>query len=116
MGIANLAVLAYICDMMRDTKPTSRTLSQLLPKVLEEIGKTQAKRPDLILASWPDIIGEKLAPMTEAVSFEKGCLYVKVKNATLHSLLSQHEKFRLLKRLQERFPNSQIRNIIFRIG
>ena len=28
--------------------------------------------PDLILAAWPEVIGPKLASMTQAISFENG--------------------------------------------
>jgi len=102
--------------MKDETQPPAKKIQQLLPRILDEIGRAQKMRPDLILAAWPEVIGAKLAPMTEAVSFHEGVLLVKVKNATLYSLLAQHEKFRLLKSLQEKFPKVEIRNIIFRIG
>ncbi|MES2122727.1 MAG: DUF721 domain-containing protein [Chlamydiota bacterium] len=102
------------CD--KTPKVTNKRLSDLLPKVLGEIGALHRDRPDLILASWPHIIGEKLAPMTKAVSFENGLLTVKVSNSTLYSLLSQHERGRLLKCLREKFPSVGIKNIHFRIG
>ena len=97
-------------------EPTARPIKQLLPSLLKKIGAKFDERPDLVLAAWPHIIGEKLAPMTEAVSFNEGMLVVKVKNSTLHSLLSQHEKPRLLKSLRDKFPSVTIRNIIFRMG
>ena len=99
--------------------PTSRTnqeLADLLPKFLNSIGALHRDRPDLIVAAWPDIIGAKLAPMTKAVSFENGVLTVKVNNSTLYSLLSQHERGKLLKCLREKFPSVGIKNIHFRIG
>ena len=94
----------------------SKSLATLLPKMLNEISKAQEMRPDLIVAAWPEIVGPKLAPMTEAVVFDQGALQVKVKNATLHSLLAGYEKYRLLKKLQDKFPKVEIRNIIFRLG
>jgi hypothetical protein len=93
-----------------------KPISELLPTLLKQIRGRHQQRPDLIIAAWPEIIGEKLAPMTEAVSFEKGVLFIKVKNSTLYSLLSQHEKKRLVKSLQERFLSVEIRDILFRIG
>lgn len=106
-----------VTNKMNDpTVPQAKKIQHLLPKMLEEIGRAQKMRPDLILAAWPEVIGAKLASMTEAVSFHNAVLLVKVKNATLYSLLAQHEKFRLLKSLQEKFPKVEIRNIIFRIG
>jgi hypothetical protein len=95
---------------------TNKQLKDLLPKALNDVGAMQQGRPDLVIAAWPQIIGEKLAPMTKAVSFENGLLFVKVSNSTLYSLLSQHERGRLLKSLRDQFPNVEIKNIYFRIG
>ncbi len=91
-------------------------MHEILPGMLQRIEKTQEKRPDLILAAWPSVIGEKFASMTCAYLFEEGVLHVKVNNATLYSLLSQHERRRLLAALQQRFPKLQIRNLKFRMG
>lgn len=98
------------------SKLTNKHLQDLLPKALCSIGAMHRDRPDLVLASWPELIGEKLASMTAAVSFENGVLYVKVGNSTLYSLLAQHERGRLLKSLREKFPSIEIKNIHFRMG
>lgn len=98
------------------TKATSHHIVDLLPRVLAKIGEVYQNRPDLILLIWPEIIGPKLSMMTQAVSFIDGILLVKVKNSTLHSLLSQYEKIRLLKLLRQKFPRAEIKNIHFRIG
>jgi hypothetical protein len=98
------------------TKVTTHRVSELLPFVLGEIGDLYNARPDLLLAAWPDVIGPKLALMTQAVSFNEGVLLVKVKNSSLHSLLSQHDKQRILSTLRARFPRVEIRNVVFRIG
>lgn len=98
------------------TALTTKSLRQLLPSVLQQIGKNFQQRPDLILTVWPSLIGERLAPMTQAVSFVEGILTVKVRNSSLLSLLTQHERPRLLKQLREKFPSVTIRNIRFCIG
>lgn len=98
------------------TQVTSHRMADLLPRVLAKIGEVYQQRADLILAMWPEIIGCKLATMTQAVSFANGVLVVKVKNSTLHSLLSQNEKLRLLHLLRQKFPHAEIKNIVFRIG
>lgn len=95
---------------------TNKQMKDLLPKVLSQIGMIYRDRPDLILAAWPEIIGEKLASMAKAVCFENGILVVKVSNSTLHSLLAQYERSRLLKNLREKFPSVEIKHIHFRIG
>lgn len=69
-----------------------------------------------MIKAWPELIGKKLAPFTEVDRFEEGVLVVKVKNATLYSLLSQHEKLRLLNLLQKHFSKQMVRDLIFRVG
>jgi hypothetical protein len=98
------------------TQVTSHRITDVLACVLAKIGEVYQQRSDLILAMWPDIIGAKLAAMTQAVSFADGVLVVKVKNSTLYSLLNQYEKLRLLNVLRRKFPHVEIKNICFRIG
>lgn len=98
------------------TSVTSHQLSSIVLKVVSRIEGVYQQRSDLILATWSGIIGDKLAPMTQAVSFIDGVLTVKVKNSTLHSLLERNEKVRLLHLLRKKFPHVEIKNISFRIG
>jgi hypothetical protein len=98
------------------SETTSRQLKELLPSVLSRIGGVYEERGDLVLASWPEIIGPKLAVMTEAISFESGVLVIRVKNSTLYSLLSQHDKPRILKNLRDKFPTTFVKIIVFRLG
>lgn len=98
------------------TQVTSHQVIDLIPLVLSKIEKVYQQRSDLILLIWPEIIGEKLAKMTQAVSFSDGVLVVKVKNSTLHSLLNQHDKPRILSILRQRFPQVKIVDIFFQIG
>jgi predicted nucleic acid-binding Zn ribbon protein len=95
---------------------TNKQLKDLLQKALSGIGSMHRDRPDLVVEAWPQVIGEKLASMTQAISFEKNVLYVKVSNSTLYSVLSQHERGRLLKSLRQKFPSLEIKNIHFRMG
>lgn len=98
------------------TEVTTHKVSDLLPAVLSQIGDVCKDKPDLILACWPEIMGPHLSTMTQAVSFFEGVLTVKVRNSTLHSLLSRHDKPRILATLRKKFPNVSIQNIVFRIG
>lgn len=98
------------------TKVTTSKMTDLLPKVLSSLNAVFRERPDLILAAWPEIIGQKLASMTTAHSFQDGVLVVLVKNSTLHSLLSRHDKLRILNSLKLKFPNVHFKNVFFRIG
>jgi hypothetical protein len=95
------------------TAPTGKSLASLLNELKKEIGAKTGFQGEEIFAFWPEAIGEKMAPFTEPVSYIDGVLTVKVKSATLYGLLCQHERPRLLKRLQEKFS---VRSLVFRIG
>lgn len=97
----------------KGTMPTSKTIKDILPYFLKKI---ERKKSVDIKTIWKDVIGEKLAPMTKAVSFEKKILIVKVKNSTLHSLLSNYEKEKLIKKIQKKNSKCVIKDIIFKIG
>ncbi|MBN4067129.1 DUF721 domain-containing protein [Simkania negevensis] len=97
----------------RGTRLTHRSLHELLPDFLREIGAQYKERGDLVLAAWPEVIGERLAPMTEAESFVEGILTVRVKNSTLYSLLKSHDRPRILSSLRNKFPTTKIRNVFF---
>ena len=100
----------------RGTGLTGRQLEDVLPVVLHNIGEVYRERGDLVMAAWPEIIGKQLSGMTQPVSFEEGVLVVKVKNSTLYSLLSKRDKPRVLKSLREKFPSTNIKTIVFRMG
>ncbi|ADI38369.1 putative uncharacterized protein [Waddlia chondrophila 2032/99] len=99
-----------------ETALTTRDLGSVLTKVLININARQQERPDLILAYWPQVVGPAIAPLTRAVSFYEGVLTIKVKNSTLHSLLSLEEKPRILAALRQKFPNVTLSDIAFKIG
>jgi predicted nucleic acid-binding Zn ribbon protein len=96
--------------------PTARKIDSLLSQVLHQLREVVKERPDLVLSTWPEIVGNKIAPMTRALSFIEGVLFVQVKNSTLLSLLVNYEKKRLLLQLRKKCPHTEIRDIVFRIG
>lgn len=95
-------------------KLTNKHLKNLLPSALKEIESRREEKAHLIFQAWNEMINPQWRPLTEAFSFEKGALMVKVKNTALYTVLVQQEKNQLLKKLQVKFP--QVKNIIFRIG
>lgn len=95
---------------------TSHQVRDILPKILSEINAKQKTQPNTLIAAWPTIVGPTIAPMTRALSFREGVLTVAVKNATLHSLMTEREKGKILQRIRATFPQIEINNIAFRIG
>ncbi|MBS0622072.1 MAG: DUF721 domain-containing protein [Verrucomicrobia bacterium] len=97
-------------------RPTNHYLHDLLPSALRQVNFSYGERPDLILASWKELIGPQMREMAQATSFVDGILTVVVSNSSLYSLLRQYERGRLLKKMREQFPQTTIKNIYFRMG
>ncbi len=95
------------------TQNPAKKIAELLPEIVADLGRRAKDPREEIFLFWRELIGEKMAALTEPVSFADEVLTVKVKSSTLYSLLVAHERPRLLKRLQEKFS---IRNLIFRVG
>lgn len=96
--------------------PTGKKIGDILPEILTDLSGKFGDQPHLILEAWPQIIGERIAKMSHAVSFNDGILKVFVKNSTLLSLLIEHEKHRLIALFQKKFPKVKFRDISFKIG
>lgn len=97
----------------RGVVPTGKKLSDLLSEKLCQIQAQKEVSSSEIFKAWYEIIGEKMGPMTEGLSFVDGVLTIKVKSSTLYSLLQQHEKPRLFQQLKRKFP---IKKLVFKIG
>ena len=98
------------------TRPTGRPISGLLDEILARFFDRFKDQSDLMLEAWPEIVGERIAKMSRAVSFKEGILKVLVQNSTLLSLLSQHEKRGLIVALRKRFPKAKLKDIFFKMG
>ncbi|MCK4934117.1 MAG: DUF721 domain-containing protein [Simkaniaceae bacterium] len=97
-------------------KPTGREIKILLPMILDHYDQQFNLKSERVLDAWKEIVGDQIASMSSATSFDAGIIKVKVKNSTLLSLLVNHESVRLLKIFKERFPSHQIKKILFNIG
>ena len=95
---------------------TSKRLDALLPKFLCAIEERRHNRPDEVIGYWKELVGDNIASMARAVTFEKGVLFVAVQNSTLLSLLARQEKKRLLSEFKKKFTGILIADIAFRIG
>jgi hypothetical protein len=96
---------------------TSKKLSDVAPCVMQSISIHYAEKPQLVLDTWPQIVGREFAPLTKATQFKEGILEVRVKNSSLMSLLQNPaDKKRIIEAFRARIPGIVLKNIIFRIG
>lgn len=97
-------------------RSSQKMLGEILPRWMGEFARRQKEPCCDILSSWAEIVGEQIASRTRAVSFVDGTLLVFVKSSALFAMLSQHEKPKILAKLQERFSKNSVRELRFRIG
>lgn len=100
----------------KSSKTTTTSIAHLCAPFLKKINRVCEQRGDLILLAWKEIIGENLEPMAKAKRFKEGILEVEVSNSSLLSILSYQEKRILLKKVREKFPKTDIKDIRFRLG
>ncbi|MCI5052209.1 MAG: DUF721 domain-containing protein [Simkaniaceae bacterium] len=96
-------------------RPTGRLIGSLLPRVLKGIQKEVESEVQVVFDTWYEVVGKRLAPMTEAQAFTNGVVFVKVKNATLHSIFSANQKKRLIDEMHKKLPGVRINALVFRI-
>jgi hypothetical protein len=96
--------------------PTGRSIETLLPQVLKTISKNQQQSILTIELAWKEIVGAKISEFTKVYDYQKGVLFIKVKNATLLSILSSQEKPRLMQNLKEKLPNIHFAKLVFQFG
>jgi hypothetical protein len=95
------------------TRSPGVKIEELLPDILAGIGRKTEIPREAIFREWALLLGEKMAGMTQPISFENGVLTVALKSSSLYSVLRVHEKPRLLRKLQEKF---QVKDLVFKIG
>lgn len=89
-------------------------MRELLPQILNRISTNFDQQPYLIIKAWPEIVGERVATMTQALSFIDGVLMVRASNSSIYTLLHLYDKPKIVKKLRERFPQTVIKTVLFR--
>jgi len=87
-------------------------LSNVLPRLLRDLGLERGVQGWRAVAIWPEVVGESLARRTRATSFRDGTLWVEVEgSAWLHEL--GFLKRELVRRLNQRLESRQVRDLHF---
>jgi hypothetical protein len=94
-------------------EPTGRQIRDLIPEFLREMSCPEQESWKEVVRIWMEIIGEDLAPLTEPVKWVDRVLTIKVKSATLYSLLRVHEGRRLLAQMKQR---CSVQKLVFWAG
>ncbi|MBQ4141904.1 MAG: DUF721 domain-containing protein [Thermoguttaceae bacterium] len=92
----------------------SSSLSEVLSGLVSQFGIGRKRDEDELGAFWKELVGE-LAQYSSVGGVRRGNLEIMVSDAIfVQELLFQKEE--LLKRLKERFPGSDFKDLRFRVG
>lgn len=93
-----------------------QSISDILPKVLRQMGLAQRVKEAEIVRDWSIIVGETVARHCQPVTLDKGWLTVNVDSSPWLNELQRFSKGLILQKLQERLGKSAVRDMRFRIG
>ena len=94
----------------------ARPVSELLDKVMRNLGLSERLHEAQILGAWKDIVGDFIASHSCPSQLRKGVLYVQVIQPTVHYELDRVWKPQIVKKLKDRFGAKIIHDVKFRIG
>ena len=84
----------------------------IVPRLLRDLGLEQGLLGFRAIQEWPDVVGERIARRTRAVSFENGVLRVEVEGSAWRFELGFLER-RLLLELERRLGARAVRKLQF---
>ncbi|HSI62777.1 MAG TPA: DUF721 domain-containing protein [Candidatus Saccharimonadia bacterium] len=93
----------------------AQSLDAIIPQILKTWKLDERLREDDVAAAWESIVGAFNARHTAPDGLKRGVLTVRVLQPALHHTLMM-QKVALLKRLQERFGEKEIKELRFRHG
>lgn len=88
-----------------------KTLETAIQELVEKLGLRKIREYDAV-TRWPDIVGEQIARVTEAVRIDRGVLVVRVKNGPWRNELTMRKR-EILEKTNSHLKDVQIRDIRF---
>jgi len=97
---------------MAREKSTPHEINQLVWNVLRSRGYEKAVREQMVVQSWSEIVGDRIAREAKAVGVENGAVFVHVPNAAWRNELT-FLKADLLKKIRDFIGKPVVQDIIF---
>jgi len=91
-------------------------IRSILPKVIKSFEDPEKQRRSLLIDSWPNIAGEKLAKATRPQLSLKGVLYIYAKDSVLAFEISQRYRQSFLKRAQALLGEEAVKDVRILVG
>lgn len=100
---------------MRRKEAQPEPIGRVIDNWFENKNYTQKRSNFDAFHNWADLVGKDIARNSEPVRFHKDVLVVKVRNSVWTQEL-QFLKPKLLEKIRQSFPDTKIRDILFRAG
>lgn len=98
---------------MKRSRP--EPISQLLPRVLGEMGLDETADAVRLLEVWDTALGPELAPHASCEGMRRGVVHAQVRDSAWMQRM-QMEKPRILRALGERLDGLELHDLRFRLG
>jgi len=93
-------------------KRAPETIGSIIETMLGERGYLSPCRELEVVRSWPAIVGDRIASVSECSRVENGVLYVRVSSASWRQEIS-YVKHHILESIRKETPCTSIRDIVF---
>ena len=90
----------------------AQSLGKILNQLLDRYGLAERAKEIEALNLWPEVVGEKIAKVTEARELREGRVFVKVANSVWRNEL-YYLKPEIIKELNLRIGKSIVHDIVF---
>jgi len=90
-------------------------VADVIDTVMRKLGLGERLRQEQVLAAWRELVGDFIATHAAPHRLERGTLYIRVLEPTMHYELDRVWKPQILARFRERFGKG-IREIRFQLG
>lgn len=94
------------------TRKSPEKIGNLIDSILSERGYLSVCKEWDVVAKWKDLVGEKIASVTECTRMEDGRLYVKVSSASWRNEIS-FLKPEIIKKIKKETDCSTLNDIVF---
>ena len=99
----------------QDLSAFEREMPDVVKKSLKELGLEKRFDEQQVFEAWNELVDKFVAENARPVSVSRKVLYIQVLHSTVHYQLDRM-KGQILKKMQEKFGEENIREVKFRLG
>lgn len=93
-----------------------KSAADVIGGVMKSLGLGERLRQEQVLGAWRELVGDFIAGHATPARLDRGTLYVRVLQPTMHYELDRVWKTKILTKFKERFGARAVREIRFQVG